>query len=408
MQLLALALATVLDGSARASLPEIAGMGGRSSALAGTGASFADGFDAVYENPAGLVEPTQRRLTVGYILGRYDLYLDGASRGVADTNGVMLGVALPLPFGGFLTRRIAFGLGFYFPTSVLNRAQAPFSDEPRLALLDERTQVVSALGALGFRITDRLTLGVGVLVLATLTGIIRIAPDAGGHIVTLAEEQIVASYSPLIGARWRATDWLRIGATIHDVSEARYDIEIDAALGKAIPITLPVLHVSGVAQYDPLQAVLEASAQPRPWVTLIGSLTYKRWSAFPLPVNNAATPAGMDGPPSPAFHDTIVPRVAVELVRARPTLSLALRGGWSWEPTPSSPTIASPTDPTMSVPTPYVDADRQVLTVGAGLTHIHTFGALQIDTFAQLHFLTGNPRATGKFVLAGLSVGVDL
>src|SRR5207253_354921 len=41
----------------RASEPEMFGMGGRGAAMAGTGVADAEGYDATYTNPAGVVGP---------------------------------------------------------------------------------------------------------------------------------------------------------------------------------------------------------------------------------------------------------------------------------------------------------------------------------------------------------------
>ena len=94
-------------------------------------------------------------------------------RPVDKTDGLVLGADIPIPFGGMLRDRVALGLGFYFPFGVINRARAPFPDEPRLALLDSRTQVVSVLVAAGVRVHRRVDIGVGVLALAALVGTIR-------------------------------------------------------------------------------------------------------------------------------------------------------------------------------------------------------------------------------------------
>ena len=73
----ALALLLVLSaGSARASAPELFGLSPRSAALAGGGVADGDGWDQAYTNPAGLVDATRRRLSLGYIGARYALRLE--------------------------------------------------------------------------------------------------------------------------------------------------------------------------------------------------------------------------------------------------------------------------------------------------------------------------------------------
>jgi long-chain fatty acid transport protein len=200
------------------------GMGARSPGLAGTGVADAEGYDATYANPAGLVGPTRRRLTLGYVHAGYRIDLDGLHRPIDTTDGLVLGADLPIPFGGVLRDRVALGLGFYFPFGVVNRARAPFPDEPRLALLDSRTQVVSVLVAGGFHVHDRVDVGVGVLALAALVGRINIA-YLGGRITTVAEEQLTTSLSPIVGIRVRARRGLRLGAVFRGESKSTYDID---------------------------------------------------------------------------------------------------------------------------------------------------------------------------------------
>ena len=393
---LAALLALTLPATpAEASEPEMCGMGARSGAMAGTGVADSAAYDSTYTNPAGLMEPARRRLSLGYIAARYRLRMDGAARDVENTNGAILGAALPLPFGGVLKDRLALGLAFYFPTSVLNRARAPYPDEARLALLDTRTQVVSATAALAARIHPRLTVGAGVLVLATLIGEIRIAPDAGGRITTLAEEQITVAYTPIIGVRVRVLPSLRVGAVFRGVSKAEYDIRIANSLGNALPIEIPTLHVAGVAQYDPLQIALEGAWRVRPFLGITVGATWKRWSDYPNASANAAP--GTPPQPSPGYHDTVVPRVAVELSRDFSSLRLHGRAGYlfEWSPAPGdAPAL--------------LDADRHVATVGGALEWSHRFGVLQVDLFGQWHQLAGSPRASGGFYVLGGTVGVDL
>src|SRR5262249_34322821 len=157
--------------------------------------------------PAGLIGPTRRRLTLGYVHAGYRLNLDGVHRPVDTTDGLILGADIPIPFGGVLRDRIALGFGFYFPFGLVNRARAPFPGAPRLALLDSRTQVVSVLVGAGARVHERVDVGVGVLALAALVGTINVG-DVGGRITTVSEEQLTTSLSPIIGVRVRTLPWL--------------------------------------------------------------------------------------------------------------------------------------------------------------------------------------------------------
>lgn len=378
--------------SARASEPEMFGMGARTPAMAGAGVADAEGYDATYTNPAGLVGPTQRRLTLGYVHAGYRLNLDGAHRPVDTTDGLLLGADIPIPFGGVLRDRIALGLGFYFPFGVINRARAPFPDEPRLALLDTRTQVVSVLVAAGIRLHERVDIGVGVLALAALQGTISIA-DLGGRITTVAEEQLTASMAPIVGGRVRTWRWLTLGAVFRGESKSTYDIEVTNTLGARLPLTLPTLRIAGVAQYDPMQAAVEGALHPLSWLTVDAGVTWKHWSSFGLPTENATL--GAPPQPTPGFVDTAVPRVAAEVTRRWSRLSVAGRAGYFFEPTGARGPV-------------LLDADQHVVTFGAGLTWSGRLTTLQLDAFVQWHHLQANPRVSGDFSALGVSLGVDL
>jgi long-subunit fatty acid transport protein len=378
--------------TARASEPEMLGMGARSPGMAGTGVADDEGYDATYTNPAGLVGPTRRRLTVGFVHAGYRLNLDGAHRPVDTTDGLVLGADIPMPFGGILRDRVALGLGFYFPFGVINRARAPFPDVPRLALLDSRTQVVSVLVAGGVRVHQRVDVGVGVLALAALVGTISIA-DVGGRITTIAEEQLTTSLSPIVGARVRTTRWLTLGAVFRGESKSTYDIAVTNTLGARLPLTLPTLRIAGVAQFDPMQIAVEGAFVALRWLTIDAGVTWKHWSGFGLPTENATL--GAPPQPAPGFVDTAVPRVGVEATRRWAHLALQGRTGYFYESSGARGPV-------------LLDADRHVLTFGAGLTWSTRLTTLQIDAFVQWHHLQPNARVSGDFAALGLTVGVDL
>jgi len=369
------------------------GMGARSAALAGAGVADAVGYDATYVNPAGLVGATHRRLTLGYVYGGYRLRLDGAARPVETTQGLLLGAALPIPFGGVLRDRVAVGLGFYFPFGLVNRARAPFPDTPRLALLDSRTQVISVLVAGAARIHERVSLGVGVLALAGLVGTITLAPDASGRIVTSSEEQLTASYAAIVGLRVRAANWAQLGAVFRGESKSTYDIAVKSQLGATIPLELPTFRIAGTAQFDPLQIAVEAALVARRWLTVEVGLTWKHWSAFGLPTANA-TP-GAPAQAATGFHDTAVPRVAGEATARWARWRVHGRAGYFFEWSPAASSV-------------LLDADRHVLTAGAGVEWVGATTALQLDLFGQWHHLQSNARVAGDLGVFGVAFGVDL
>jgi long-chain fatty acid transport protein len=379
-----------------ASEPEMFGMGPRAAAMAGTGAADANDWEATYENPAGLTAATQRRLTLGYAGARYHLSLDGAHRHVDATDGVLLGAALPLPFGGPLKDRITLGLAFYFPAGLITRAKDDFPDAPRLALLDNRTQTVSILVGGGFRLHPRVSVGVGVLALAALEGSINIRPDAAGKFTTVAEEQLVTSYAPVVGAQVRVAPWAQLGVAYRGESTSGYDIKVTSSLGSTVPIQLPLIRIAGTAQFDPHQIAIEGAFDTTRWLRLVGGITWKHWSSYTYPVQNAT--AGAPPVPPADFHDTVVPRVAGEArgLWGRVTLVARLGYFFEWSPAPDGADRV------------LLDADRHVLTGGGGLAFHGRIFAFRVDGFAQWHHLAGSTRASGDVGVFGGTVGVDL
>jgi long-chain fatty acid transport protein len=385
--------ALLICAAAAASEPELFGVGARSAAMAGTGTADAEGWEATYANPAGIVGAERRRLTIGYVGARYDLKLDGHHQPVRSTNGVYIGANLPLPFGGVMRDRLAIGLAFYYPTGLITSAQAPYPDQPRLALLERRTETVSVLVAASARAHRRVKLGIGVLALAALIGNIAITPDAGGRITTLAEEQLITDFAPVAGIRVQAASFVQIGLVLRGESKSQYDLRVTNSLGPRIPVAIPTLRIAGTAQFDPLQMQLEAGFRHK-WLVVDVGIAWKHWSPFPVPVENA-TPGAPPQPPT-GYHDTAVPRLGLEGNGAWGKWRLSGRLGYFFEQSPA------PSDQAI-----LVDGDRHVLTGGLGWGWGSAW-SFSLDLFGQLHVLAETPHAGGLFGVFGATLGLDL
>jgi long-chain fatty acid transport protein len=206
----------------------------------------------------------------------------------------------------------------------------------------------------------------------------------------------VVSYAPIVGVRVLAHPRLRLGLTYRGESRSRYDIQIKSDLGNAIPLSIPVLHVSGTAQFDPHQLQLEGAADATRWLRLLLGATWKHWSSFSNPVENATAGAPPQAPPG--YHDTVVPRLGAEASHRAGPLVLVYRLGYffEWSPAPDGPTRV------------LLDADRHALTGGLGLAYPGRVFSFQLDAFAQWHHLSGSARATGDLAVFGAALGVDL
>ncbi len=379
-----------------ASPQDLFGYGGRQIALAGTGAAYADDYGAVYANPAGLSRARARSLSLGYAGSGFGLTLDGGDFSTSPGRATIIGLSFPLPFGGVLRDRVGLGLGFFTPTSVIVRGRILRGDTPQFVALPDRVQSVAVQAGVGVDLGYGIRVGGGFMALAALTGSVLVTNDASGRSTSRIDDQLVASYAPVIGASWERGDW-RVGATFRGALVARFAVVISAP---ELGIPVPPLNIAGVAQYDPAQVQLEGAWQHRGWTVALG-VTGKRWSEYPGPAE--ATTATSRPPPSPEFSDTIVPRVAVE---HRWTFDLgawtALRAGYFYEPTPAPAPVAT---------RQYLDNDRHAVSLGLGLGTGGDSTRVTIDAFGQVHALT--PRegtsasgATMRFAGVAWHLGV--
>ncbi len=393
-------LAPLPERAAHASLPDMVSLGTRAPALGGTGVADAKGYEASYQNPAGLATG-RRNLTLGLVYGGYNTTVDENPYPIENTLGLLIGGALPLPLGGIMKNRLGLGLGLYLPTGFVNRVRVPLPEVPRAALLDSRTQIVSVLFGAGLRLPLGFSVGGGVLALAALVGDINIQPDGTGRITSISEQQLTINYAPIVGVRWQSSGGLiAVGATFHGVSQSSYRITVHTNLGDALPLMLPLIYFSGMAQYDPLQVATEVAVRPTSRLVLTAQACWKHWADYAYPIDKAtkASPA----PPAPGFHDTVVPRVGVEWQPADlRTVELVLRAGYffEWSPTPNPPPD--------NLARNLLDSDRHVVTAGVGVRLLGRV-PLQFAVFGQGHLMPPSPRLNGSFGTLGASVGLDL
>jgi long-chain fatty acid transport protein len=398
---LALLLTLVLAPAAAASPLELFGFGGRSPALAATGVASADDFESLYQNPAGLAEVRGKRLAAGTLFGRFTL--EGVDRRADDAAGVQVGASLPLPLGGPLAGRVGLGIGLHVPTATLNRARAPQPGVPFYAILENSSELVGVQIGAGVRLGERWSAGGGAVVSGGLIGGIDVSPDAAGRFATTSEQQLIATFAPVLGARFRPSSRWSLGAVTRFPLQTDYDIRITSNLGEALPVSIPTLRVAGTAQYDPLAIAVEVAWRPAPCWQLTAQLAYQRWSAFPLPTLNPVE--GMAPQAPPGFHDTVTPRLAAEWTRRFSLGEVKLRGGYAFVMSPA---------PEMTGPQAFLDNHRNLATFGVGLD----LAPAHIDLWTQLHLLV--PRhhdrpegvadvdTSGRVLVGGLMLGVDL
>jgi long-chain fatty acid transport protein len=265
-----------------------------------------------------------------------------------------------------------------------------------------------------------------------------VATDATGKVGAKVEDQLIATYSPTLGASFDLPfndgGTTRLGFTYRGALAARFDVTIDAT--KLSTLNIPVLNIAGMAQYDPPQTTFELARSKGALAFAVGA-TLKHWSSYPGPIEPTlpcpSTDQGCTAlvPATITYKNTFVPRVGAEYaIEASKKMLLHVRAGAFYEPSPlpsklpSSQAYSDAANKAVDVPTRYFDADRFVMTVGYGVAFRDPLPPLTIDLFAQAHVLvprtivsdapngaTGPDnsvgRVSGTVLAAGLLVGVS-
>ncbi len=419
---LAVSLALVVCArDAEASPEDIFGYGPRSSAMGGTGAASAHGFEAAWANPALLSRMREKKLTLGYGAATFGLYVapeGAASRrvGADAARGLFIGADLPLPLGGFLKDRLGLGLAFYTPSGIIVRGRLLYPEKAQFLFLPERAQSLTVRAGLGVDLGYGLRVGGGFAALAEIVGDVIVATDATGRVGTRVEDQLVVTYAPTVGASYDLPFLRggRLGVVFRGTLDARFAVEIDAT--KLSSLNIPVFNIAGLAQYDPSQVAVEL-AHEGPERTLAMGVTCKLWSRYrgpieptiPCPISNPE--CGSLFPPSVTFRDVVVVRAGLdEKIRLSSSATAHARAGAFFEtsPVPSQLPSSQAFDrgAVAAVPTRWYDAPRIAGTLGLGLSLSKPLPPIDLDAYWQAHALV--PRAFTSDLGGGASERVKV
>lgn len=420
--------------AAEASPEDLFGYGGRSSAMGATGAAHARGFEAAYANPALLGDKLHPKLTLGLLGATFRL--DAVGEGLPGrvpterARGYFIGADLPIPLGGRLRDRVGMALAFYTPSDVIVRGRALYPERPQFLVLGDRAQSVTVRAGLGANLGYGLRVGVGFAALAEIVGTVVAATDATGRVGTRVEDQLVATYAPAVGltydfAQTREAIY-RAGLSFRGTLDARFAVLVDGS--KLSSIQIPVFNISGLAQYDPAQLVLEVARVGGDRTLALGAV-YKRWSDYPGPLEptilctDGTTDCALK-PPTIAYRDVVAVRAGGEQrIAVAPSLDLRARIGAFFETTPvpaelpPSQAYDAATRSVALVPTRYFDASRLAVTVGVGLEGKRDLPPVTFDMFAQIQRLLtrdvgstdpsiGSATVSGNVFVFGMLGGV--
>jgi hypothetical protein len=261
-----------------------------------------------------------------------------------DALGVQLGLVSPL--GGRLKGRATVGASLYLPTDVLLRVRLQDPNRPAWYLWDNSPRHLLLFFGAGVRVTDWLSLGAGVQVLADLVGQgANLQVDLFSKEVTFREldSSIVPRIAPVVGLAVTPHRRIRLGASFR--GELANTVTIPATIDLSGVGTLGFT-VMGTSHYTPNSVTAGAAFEPVDGLTLSADVAWEQWSRAPSPwvdlqvdlSGQTLAALGLDevldlasAKGRPGFVDTLGVRAGAEW-RAAPWL--ALRAGGFYRPTP--------------------------------------------------------------------------
>lgn len=345
------------SGTALASGPDLFGQSPEVAALGGAGATTAEEFDATFHNPAGLAFGGRGTFSVGYLRVASWLHIHEETRSIEEPNGIVVGLAEPVPL--VLGGRIRVGLGVYVLPDTIVRVLTRLPDDPTYPLLENRTQRLVVLPGVAVRLASWLAAGVSVNFFAGLDGPASAREGPTRAVETTVYEEIYARAALLAGLRaepWRS---LRIALVYRQEFFVPYAVQTRNLVGgNAIDID-----VDARGLYTPHELALGVGWDDGVW-RASSEVTYERWGDQDRPYVRVRSVLPAVGPlvppslPSP-FRDTVHLRLgAGRAVRLAPDRTLELRAGVGFEPA----AVAEQTGRQN-----LLDADKLTTALGAGL-----------------------------------------
>ncbi len=389
----ALACAT---SSARASVPDVFGLGSAESAVCGASVARVHDFSAGFYNPAGLTGVAAPEATIGVVgFGSQLQIATPAARrtvAIADPVGIVVGGAAPIPFGGFLADRLFVGIALYIVPDQIVRVIARSPEEAFFPLYDNRTQRLVVLPSLAARLWRGVSIGLAFNYLAGLGGRVSSADGATRAIEARVDEAIFSHLAVNAGVRWQATRALALGLTYRQAFGVPFNtISHNTVAGQPID-----LDVDAEELYTPHELVLGGALQLPKRILASLDLQWSHWSDWRGPYVTVTSQLPLVGaidarPPAVGFTDTFSLRAGVEWLAVDGRhAQVRVRGGYGFE-TRAAPSVQTGV-------TNLLDGPKHRLAMGAGLAW-RLFGfSSRLDAHAQFDIL--QPTTLRKTVAA--------
>lgn len=389
--MLALTVLVAVPG-ARASEPELFGLGSEEAAVAGASAARVHDFSAGYYDPAGLVLARRSEASVGVVGFGSALPLpDGRSFHMSDRLGILVGAATPIPFVGALADRIYFGVALHLLPDAIVHVIAHTPDQAFYPLYDNRTQRLVILPAVAVRVWRGLSVGLGFNYLAGLGGNVAATEGATRALEARVDEQIYSHVAVNAGVRWQARAHLAIALVYRQAFGVPFrTVARNQIAGQPID-----LDVDAEELYTPHTLVAGAAWRARPSLLLSLDVAWQHWGDWRGPYVTVTSALPLVGaiatePPHVAFGEAAVVRAGADWTAlVRGAWAASLRGGYAFE---SSPV------PTQQTGTQLLDGNKHHLTLGFGARVAVLGGEVRFDAHGELQLVQA---ASLGFVGAG-------
>jgi len=377
----------LLPIEALASAPDLFGQSPEVAGLGGAGATIAQEFDATFHNPAGLAFGGPGTVSIGVQRLASWLQLRGSTRSIQEPNGIIVGLAEPVPL--LLGGRLRVGLGVYVLPTTIVRVLTRLPDDPTYPLLENRTQRLVVLPGLAVRLASWLSLGVAANFFAGLDGPASARGGPTRAVETTVYEEIYARAALVAGLRADPAEHLRVALVYRQEFYVPYAVQTRNLVGgNAIDID-----VEARGLYTPHELALGVGWDDGCW-RLTAEGTYERWGDNQQPyvrVDSVLPAVGSLVPPTlpSPFRDTIDLRLGVG--RRLPLSArnrVEVRAGAGFAPA----AVAEQTGRQN-----LLDADKLSTAIGAGLVLGNVDGhEVRLDASASwIHLL---PRTTDKVI----------
>lgn len=337
------------------------GLGPRAQAMGGAFTALASDGTAAYYNPAGLILSRHINLTVGFSYADFSMSFSSENGGsavddeatrVPPLSALTIGVSTTFPLDE--PDRLGFGLAIFLPTrGIIDLEAKAESTQPEWFIYGKRHNRLQLIPALGVKVTDWASVGLGLPLVLSADGRTRIE----GGLTTPVETTLDLTLEPAFGAiaslMFTPASWISVGITYRSEMEMRVEFPALAVL-EGIPLDIVLESVQYFSPHQ-VQAGVAINLSDDLLVTL--DAAWVNWSAYDTVfLEVTSTSATVILHPDVELRDVFSVKLGGEFAT---TDWLMLRAGYSFR--------TSAVQDQGDEPTNLIDSPKHMISVGFGL-----------------------------------------